>query len=722
MNTLNHILAKGKPDYTTLYDHLCHVKVVAEKIASVKGIDKMLAANGAILHDIGKIHPIFQKRLKPDYSWSENEPPFRHEIASLLFISVFDEVIHGELIEMVVAHHKSVLNDSSGRGLLDLPQNFDYDIFDVHSQSWDSWSGDALNIFSAFNIDTPAEISLSQAKSNYQKVVEYVESHINKYGYSKWKGLLVSADHFASALIDKSEEQSKRIFKTPILDFYNRKGELYPLSHKSASSAKKHTIVVACTGAGKTDFLFRRCSGRVFYTLPYQASINAMYHRVKNDLKNDNPNLDVRVLHASSSVAIKNGAVEEKMKQSLIGSSIKVLTPHQLAGIIFGCKGFESIITDVEGSDVILDEIHTYTDISRSIVLKIVEVLNRLGCRLHIGSATLPTDLYNKIIQLLGKENIMEVRLTEKELNKFDRHIAHKLSNWDDAKEIIQSAIGDNQKILLVCNRVKSAQEIYNFCVENYDVPILLIHSRFKRGDRNQKETLLLGLDNEGKPNGLYNTSKNACIVVATQVVEVSLDISFDLMVTETAPLDAMIQRFGRINRKRTPETIGRLKPVYVIQPPDDSKKALPYNLEVLKRSYKILPDGDAIREIDLQQMLDEVFPEINVIDIETHSVFKSNGSCKLQYLTHRAKSYLLKLLEIDSVNCIVNKDIERYENANYEDKILLEIPARYWQVKDFPQSKYGSEPFIIPDHSYSNEFGLEIEKAKSFNITEVLF
>lgn len=719
MNPFNYILAKGKPDYTSLYDHLCHVKVIAEKIASTKGIDKALAAKGAILHDIGKAHPIFQKRLKSNYSWSENEPPFRHEIASLLFLSIFDKGIHCELIEMVVAHHKSVLNDPSGRGLLDLPQNFDVDVFDLHSQDWESWSGDALNILSAFNIDTPAEISISQAKVNYEKVVGYVESNINNYGYSKWKGLLVSSDHFASALVEKSAEQTKQLFKIPNLDFYNRKGELYPLSLKSASSAKKHTIVVACTGAGKTDFLFRRCSGRVFYTLPFQASINAMYHRVKNDLKEDNPELDVRVLHASSSVTVKNGSVEEKMKQSLIGSSIKVLTPHQLAGIIFGCKGFESIITDIEGCDVILDEIHTYTDVTRSIILKIVEVLNHLGCRLHIGTATMPTDLYNKIIDLLGEEMVMQVKLTGEELDQFDRHKTHKLSSWNDAVEVIQSAVEENQKILLVCNRVKSAQDIYDFCVEIYDVPILLIHSRFKRGDRNQKETLLLGFDSKGNPNYQFNASTDACIVVATQVVEVSLDISFDLMVTETAPLDAMVQRFGRVNRKRMKETIGQLKPVFVIQPPDDSKEALPYNLEVLKRSYEILPNGDTIRERDLQQMLDEVFPEINVIDIETHSVFKSNGTCKLQYLTHRAKSYLLKLLEIDSVTCILNRDIEDYENANYDDRILLEIPVRYWQVKDFPQSKYGTEPFIVPDHSYSSELGLEIEKAKSFCTTE---
>jgi len=86
----------------------------------------------------------------------------------------------------------------------------------------------------------------------------------------------------------------------------------------------------------------------------------------------------------------------------------------------------------------------------------------------------------------------------------------------------------------------------------------MLIHSRFKRGKRSQLESDL---------KNVYNESPEACLVVSTQVVEVSLDISFDMMITECAPIDALIQRFGRINRKRTQDTIGKFKPIYVITP-----------------------------------------------------------------------------------------------------------------------------------------------------------
>lgn len=712
MVVCKHILAKGKPDYTPLYTHLSQVVVSIEKAAEAYGFDKHIARCGAILHDIGKASPIFQNRLKPNYYRRDGEKPFRHELASLFFLSVFNETIHPFLIEMVVAHHKSIENDTRNKGILDLEENFE-DVFAIHKDSWDAWSKDALEIIASFGVSTH-EISISEAESNYYKAVDYAKNVVKKQGYSEWKGLLMAADHFASAMLDSTDNQLDRLFNIPNLDFFNRQHELYPLSQIDARSNKKHTMVVACTGAGKTDFLFRRCKKRVFYTLPFQASINAMYNRVANDLAESNPGLDIRVLHSASSIARRNGGEEERMLQGLMGSAIKVLTPHQIAGIIFGTRAFEATILDLKGNDIILDEIHTYTEISRAIVIKIVEVLNRMGCRIHIGTATMPTDLYSRILNVLGKENVYEVSLPEKELDKFNRHTLHKLTEWHDADNVVNDAISDNKKVLIVCNRVKTAQEQYQYFEEKYpDIPILLIHSRFKRGDRNDKEKKLIGLNELGEAIYEFNTSPKACIVVATQVVEVSLDISFDLMITETAPLDSLIQRFGRVNRKRTSETIGKYKPVYLIPPPDDKKDALPYDVEILKTSFNVLPNGELLREKDLQAKIDAVFPKIDVMSIETHSIFKADGTILIDYLTHRPKSYLLELLEIDSVSCILESDLDQYQNSNFEQRMMLEIPARYWQVKNFPQCEYGNKPFIVPSHSYSKELGFDIDKAK---------
>ncbi|VEN72985.1 CRISPR-associated helicase, Cas3 family [Candidatus Desulfarcum epimagneticum] len=710
MDICPHIKAKGSPEFTTLYAHLCHVESAIEKFAECLDFDVAIAKKGAVFHDIGKASTVFQKRLVGGYRMGQST--FRHEIASCFFISLISEKDQPALIEMIIAHHKSIEGDKNFKGILDLEEH-EGDIFESHIKDWDVWKPDVLKILSAFGIKT-RDISRSEAHANYLEVLNYCEKRIEDCGYSRWRGLLMSADHFASALSESTADYLKNTFKNPILDFYSRKSELYPLSLKKATSKKKHTIVVACTGAGKTDYLFRRCKGRVFYTLPFQASINAMYQRVKKDLSPSNPGLDIRILHSASKIAVNDELQEDIALQRLIGSSIKILTPWQLASIVFGTRGFESQIEDIKGCDVILDEIHTYTGVSKSIALKIVEALNYLGCRIHIGTATMPTSLYEQIIALLGEDFIEQVSLDESELKKFDRHRLFKINSWDDSDEIISHAIEKKQKILIVCNRIESAQSVF-FRVKNLfpDIPSMLIHSRFKRGDRHEKEKKLLGLDEKGRPTGEFNTSPDACIVVSTQVVEVSLDISFDLMITETAPIDSLIQRFGRVNRKRSPSAIGLHKRVYLIAPPDDEKDCKPYELATLKDSFEVLDHDGILHESDYQRKIDHVFPVISTIDIETHTAFKGDGRWNIEALTHRNDSILVKLLEIESATAIIESDSEAYRNATCEEQALIEIPVKYYSVNDFYQLGCGGYPFVIPDQGYSDEMGLEINKAK---------
>ncbi len=704
--------AKGKPDFTPLVIHLGHVAMVAEKIADAKGFDKNMARAGAILHDIGKTHPEFQRRLYAEYR--TEDITFRHEISSCLFLSLFKETEHPVLIEMVIAHHKSIRKDVRDKGLLDLTEERQpEEIFEYHAGNWEEWSPKALDILSELGIKTKA-ITKDEAKANFFHVMDYCKKAFRQKGYSDYRGMLQASDHFASALIDKTAVYTERIFKTPDLAFFDRKHPLFPLSMKESISDKPHTIVVACTGAGKTDFLFRRCLGRVFYTLPFQASINAMFQRVSHDLAHDNPDLDIRLLHSASSLAIKGGKIEEKIIQGHVGSAIKILTPHQIAGIIFGTSGYEATLIDIKGCDVILDEIHTYTDIMRAIVLKIVHVLKDLGCRVHIGTATMPTLLYDQILELLGKDQVLVVKLTDAELDKFNRHTIHKIDSWERAFPFIQKAVEGNKKVLLVCNRVQSAQGIFDIAKKSYPgIPIMLLHSRYKRGEREQKEKLLIGKDKNGNPNFQFNTSDKACIVVSTQVVEVSLDISFDLMVTECAPLDAMIQRFGRINRKRNEFTIGKYKPAYVIKPPDSTGDAKPYALDILNKSYAQLPDGEILQEISIQKMIDAVFPVIEMPEIEEHAIFKKSGEWTINRLTHRPKSFLLEQLDIDNVVCITKEDEQTYMKANFEERMQYEIPVRYWPVRKFRQSHIGNRPFIIPDSAYSAEGGLNMESLK---------
>jgi len=702
MTGFDHILAKGEQNgRIPLSQHLAEVAQLAEKVAMNLGLDISIARRGALLHDIGKASSEFQQTLNKNFQ----RPPgfiFRHEIASLFFISLLKPEEKHPIIDMIVAHHKSIYHDAGGKGILDLLEN-DPDCLSRHLKGFETWSVDALSILASFGFET-SPITLLQAEVNFYEVVDYCES--KAYGYSQWKGVLIAADHLASAMCGYSETLVKRLFIQPDLSYYNtRQSDLYPLSLISTNDSRLHTMVTAPTGAGKTDFLLRRCKGRVFYTLPFQASINAMYERIKEDLKDTSA--DVRLLHAASGIKIENGKVEEKVLQRHIGASVKVLTPHQMASLVFATKGYEAMVADLKGCDVILDEIHTYSETTQAIVLKIVEILCNIGCRVHIGTATMSTVLYNRLVTILGgTANIYEVKLPDIVLNTFDRHIIYKSDSFDSLAGVMSNAIAQNQKILLVCNQVKRAQKLFeNLSLTYPQVKKMLVHSRFKRGRRSQLENDL---------RNIYNKSAKACIVVSTQVVEVSLDISFDLMITECAPIDALIQRFGRINRKRTKDTIGHFKSIYVLQPPTGKFDALPYVVDVLQRTYNALPNSDLMKEKVAQKLIDLVYPNSEFIDIDLVSVFQ-NGKWKIKELWHNSKSALLETLDIDSVTCIEETDSAYYEKAPYEEQAKLEIPVSYRSVgrQNLDQSNQGSRPFILPSKAYDHDLGLLIEYAK---------
>lgn len=713
MNNHQEILAKSEQNgHISLYQHLKNVADIARVMAKHIGLDEQVAVEGALLHDIGKTSPVFQQTLN---ATKQKKPGsvFRHEIASLFFLSLICKEHRDAVIDMIVAHHKSMYKDVRELGILDLDDNTE--CFEEHSRGFNQWSDIAFDILESLGMKTH-ELSIEEAEDNYEYVINYCDKR--KAGCSEWRGLLMAADHMASAMETVSEMPLDKLFIKPDLSFYNRQSEIYPLSMISVDNNKKHTLVTAPTGAGKTDFLLRRCRGRVFYTLPFQASINAMYDRIKGDLSDTDA--QVYLLHAASNLKVKDGTVEESIMQRHVGASVKVLTPHQMASVVFGIKGYEAMAMDLRGCDVILDEIHTYSDVMQSIVLRIIEILVALDCRVHVGTATMPTVLYEKILELLGgNDAVYEVKLDSKTLQTFNRHQIYKLKDKKESYDVIASAIDSNSKLLIVCNQVKRAQEMYENIANLYpNVKRMLVHSRYKRRDRARLETEL-----REEFNNLENTP---CIVVSTQVVEVSLDISFDIMITECAPIDALTQRFGRINRKRTKDTIGHYKPIYVIAPSEDEKEALPYSKEVLNKTFGVLPDdGNVMEESHVQEMIDQVYPMVDFQNIDYTGVAFLNGKWLLKALCHHSKSALLETLDINSAVCITEEDKERYVYANGSERIEMEIPVSYHSIahRRLEQLNNGSRPFVIPNKGYDDEKGLmpDLCKTEYYQSFEIL-
>jgi len=146
-----------------------------------------------------------------------------------------------------------------------------------------------------------------------------------------------------------------------------------------------------------------------------------------------------------------------------------------------------------------------------------------------------------------------------------------------------------NEKILVLLNTVEKAIKFYLKMREKVQSQnIILLHSRFTYKDRREKEELL----EEKSENGNV-------LFISTQLAEVSLDISFDYLFTEVAPIASLIQRFGRVNRYGTSTSETN---VYITYPNELRKREkYPYDLEDVKKVWEILKNvGEVQNEFDL--------------------------------------------------------------------------------------------------------------------------
>ncbi|MDO9502671.1 CRISPR-associated helicase Cas3', partial [Falsiroseomonas sp.] len=162
----------------------------------------------------------------------------------------------------------------------------------------------------------------------------------------------------------------------------------------------------------------------------------------------------------------------------------------------------------------------------------------------------------------------------------------------------------------VICNTVGAAQAMYRRFgreMTGADVELSLLHARYPHVWREERERRVIG------QFGKHGRRPARAILVATQVAEQSLDLDFDLLVTELAPVDALLQRLGRLHRHERPRPQGLQAPeAWLLQPPLDGEglpdfgaSAAVYDEYILLRTWQLLhgcPADAGVRTLTLPQ------------------------------------------------------------------------------------------------------------------------
>lgn len=513
-------------------------------------------------HDIGKINSEFQVRVKENKKFDISKE-VAHNILSIHFIDKkdYDDKNDYESIAYAVFYHHRFGN------------------------------GDNDSIRADENTKKIIENLLSKLEEKGIKVIKKISPSLKLPNLHtdrniKLLGLLIKCDHSASGgyEIEYPNDFLEDALNNLLNEFKekDKSADWNNMQKFCKENSDKNIIAIADTGMGKTEggFLWGG-NNKIFFVLPLRTAINAMYKRFDEVIiKGENKEERVGLLHSNSLEYYLNNkkelVIDDKDEKEMdileynkrgkhLSLPITICTPDQIFNFILKYKGYESKLATLSYSKIILDEMQMYdASLLAAVIFGITKIIE-MGGKIAIVTATFPPIIEYFLNKYLMKDNKNVIKDLDKpeEIVEEPIFIKKKFTNNEKIRHnivLIDDEIGmehilwqfkknkkenkKSNKILVICNTIKKAQEIYLKLKEEDDLKdkINMLHSNFIREDREEKEKNILDFgktefDGEG-------------IWISTSLVEASLDIDFDYLFTELQDLNSLFQRFGRCNRK----------------------------------------------------------------------------------------------------------------------------------------------------------------------------
>lgn len=270
------------------------------------------------------------------------------------------------------------------------------------------------------------------------------------------------------------------------------------------------------------------------------------------------------------------------------------------------------------GKVIIFDEVHSFDVYTSDYLRKTIEWLGYYGASVVLMSATLPPGTRRSLVQayssapwpveeptgyplitLASKGSVQFQSVTPTPTN-LEARVDVLEDNVEELVTFAERNLDEGGCALIICNTIARAQEAYRALSDVYGSDVQLHHAGFVAWERVAKEDTLRG---ELGPHSRRGSGRPwRKIVVATQVAEQSLDIDADVLITDIAPMDLIIQRIGRLHRHARPETDRPVKlrtPRVLIRgivqrepvPEFDSGAEYIYGAVILMSTLALLPD-----------------------------------------------------------------------------------------------------------------------------------